>query len=51
MIFVCLFVFEFSLESFGDITDYKCWLNDSLKFTSEESFYHFEMTKSSDGIL
>ena len=43
--------FKFSLESFGDIKDPKCCLNDSLILTNEESVSLVEMTKSSNGIL
>ena len=43
--------FEFNEEQFGDITDHKCWLNDSLILYKEESSSLVEMTKSNKGIL
>ena len=38
--------FEFSKESFGEVKEYRCWLNDSLILTNEECLSIVEMTKS-----
>ena len=43
--------FESSIESFGEIKDYKCWLNDSLILSNEECLSLVEMTKSTKGNL